>query len=284
MTTQIRGLPEALADLHRAVVFGVLNVTPDSFSDGGAHPDTEAAVAAGLAMASAGADVIDVGGESTRPGAQRVTAERERDRVLPVVEALAAEGLVVSVDTMRAEIAAECVAAGAAMVNDVSGGLADPQMLSVIAAVDVPYIVMHWRGHGWHMDDKAVYTDVVEEVCDELRERLHACDDAGIDRRRIVLDPGIGFAKTPAHNWALLRSLDRLAAMGRPLLIGASRKRFLGALLASGDEPRDIPGRGAATVALTALVAAQGAWGVRVHDVRDNADAVAVAAAWRAGT
>lgn len=284
MTAKLRGLPPSLAGLQRAVVFGVLNVTPDSFSDGGSHPDTEAAVAAGLAMAAAGADVIDVGGESTRPGAQRVTASEERARVLPVVDALAQAGLVVSVDTMRAEIAAECVAAGAAIVNDVSGGLADPEMLGVISGLQVPYILMHWRGHGWHMDDQAVYSDVVEEVCNELRERLHACDDAGIDRRRIVLDPGIGFAKTPEHNWALLGGLDRLSALGRPLLVGASRKRFLGALLAEGDEPRDIPGRGAATIALTALMAANGVWGVRVHDVRENADAVEVAAAWRVRT
>lgn len=284
MSPVVRGLPADLAGLHRTLVFGVLNVTPDSFSDGGQFADTDAAVAAGLAMLTAGADVVDVGGESTRPGAQRVEVDEERHRVVPVVTALARAGVPVSIDTMRADIAEECIDAGAVIVNDVSGGLADERMLPMMATTSVPYIVMHWRGHGWYMDDEATYGDVVEDVCHELRERLHACDSAGIDRRRVIVDPGIGFAKVPEHNWALLRSLDRLHALGRPVLVGASRKRFLGALLAHADQPRDIPGRGAATVALTALLAASGVWGVRVHDVRENADAVAVAAAWKAVT
>jgi len=282
MNPEVRGLPHHLARLQRTLVFGVLNVTPDSFSDGGRFSDTDAATEAGLAMVAAGADVVDVGGESTRPGAERVDVEEERRRVLPVVAALSRAGVPVSIDTMRADIAEECIDAGAVIVNDVSGGLADERMLPMMAACSVPYVLMHWRGHGWYMDDKAKYEDVVEDVCDELRERLHACDSAGIDRRRVIVDPGIGFAKTPEHNWALLRSMDRVQALGRPVLVGASRKRFLGALLAHDGEPRDIPGRGAATAALTALLAASGVWGVRVHDVRDNADAVAVASAWKA--
>lgn len=282
MNPEVRGLPHHLARLQRTLVFGVLNVTPDSFSDGGRFSDTDAATEAGLAMVAAGADVVDVGGESTRPGAERVDVEEERHRVLPVVAALSRAGVPVSIDTMRADIAEECIDAGAVIVNDVSGGLADERMLPMMAACSVPYVLMHWRGHGWYMDDKAKYEDVVEDVCNELRERLHACDSAGIDRRRVIVDPGIGFAKTPEHNWALLRSMDRVQALGRPVLVGASRKRFLGALLAHDGEPRDIPGRGAATAALTALLAASGVWGVRVHDVRDNADAVAVASAWKA--
>lgn len=284
MIGEVRGLPEHLSALRRTLIFGVLNVTPDSFSDGGRFSDVDAATAAGLAMVDAGADVVDVGGESTRPGAERVSLHEERERVVPVVAALAQAGATVSVDTMRAEIAAECLAAGAAMVNDVSGGLADPDMLAMMAEQSAPYILMHWRGHGWYMDDRATYDDVVDDVCEELRERLHACDSAGIDRRRVVIDPGIGFAKSPEHNWSVLRSLDRLHGLGRPVLVGASRKRFLGALLAADGEPRDIPGRGAATVALTALLAAHDVWAVRVHDVRDNADAVSVAAAWKART
>lgn len=284
MSPFVRGLSADLNQRQRTLVFGVLNVTPDSFSDGGQFSGTDPAVAAGLAMVAAGADVIDVGGESTRPGAQRVDIDEERRRVLPVVAALADAGVPVSIDTMRADIARECIEVGAMIVNDVSGGLADDRMLPMIAAASVPYILMHWRGHGWYMDDKAVYDDVVEDVCHELRERLHACDSAGIDRRRVIVDPGIGFAKTPEQNWALLRSLDRLQALGCPVLVGASRKRFLGALLADQEGPREIPGRAAATVALTALMAASGVWGVRVHDVRENADAVAVAAAWKAVT
>lgn len=279
------GLPAGLAAAGgRTLVWGVLNVTPDSFSDGGAYPDVAAAVAAGLGLVAAGADVVDIGGESTRPGAQRVSEADEHARVLPVVAALAQQGVPVSVDTMRASTAVAAVTQGAALVNDVSGGLADPEMLPAMARQRVPYVVMHWRGHGWYMDENARYTDVVAEVIEELRARLHACDDAGIDRRRVILDPGIGFAKQPAHNWALLRALPRLVDLGQPVLVGASRKRFLGALLAdAAQQPRDIPGREAATVAVTALAAAHGAWAVRVHDVQPNFDAVRVAAAWRGG-
>ncbi len=274
-------MPPALAELRRTVVCGVLNVTPDSFSDGGRHASVESAVAAGLAMQHAGADVIDVGGESTRPGAARVDSDTERERVLPVVRALAEVGVAVSVDTMRAQVAFDAVAAGACLVNDVSGGLADPRMLGTAAELGVPYVLMHWRGHGWYMDSKAIYDSVVPDVVTELDARLRACEAAGLDLDRVVLDPGLGFAKRPDHNWALLHDLDAIADLGQPLLVGASRKRFLGSLLADDHGPRDIAGREAATTAVTALAAAAGVWAVRVHNVRDSADAVRVAAAWQ---
>ncbi len=275
------GLPAELLDRRRPLVMGVLNVTPDSFSDGGRFVDPELAVAAGVALMDQGADLVDVGGESTRPGAARVSVDEERRRVLPVVAGLCAAGVSVSVDTMRAELAVAAVSAGAVLVNDVSGGLADPEMLSAISGTTVPYVLMHWRGHGWHMDSRAEYQDVVTEVASELRQRLWACDEVGITRDRIVLDPGIGFAKRPEHNWALLRSLRDLRSLGQPLLVGASRKRFLGALLEDEAGPRPIPGREDATVAVTALCAAAGVWAVRVHAVRGSADAVRVAAAWQ---
>ncbi len=263
------------------MVMGVLNVTPDSFSDGGRFATADAAIAEGCRLAAAGADVVDVGGESTRPGAQRVSESEERDRVLPVVAGLAAAGVWVSVDTMRAGVAADAVAGGAVIVNDVSGGLADAEMLAAVSGMSVPYVLMHWRGHGWHMDSQAKYDDVVAEVRSELSARLDACGAAGIDANRVVLDPGIGFAKRPEHNWALLRGLDQLAELGRPLLVGASRKRFLGALLSDDGQPRDIDGREDATVAVTTLAAAADVWAVRVHSPRSSADAVAVVEAWR---
>jgi dihydropteroate synthase len=228
-----------------------------------------------------GADLVDVGGESTRPGAGRVDAAEEMRRVVPVVRELAAAGVGVSIDTMRRETAAAAMAAGAVMVNDVSGGAADPELPRLVADAGVPYIVMHWRGHSVDMQQRAAYSDVVDEVCQELRGRLEAVVGAGVDPAQVVLDPGIGFAKTPAHNWALLAHLDRLAELGRPLLIGASRKSFLGGLLAVDGTPRDSDARADATVAVTALAAAAGAWGVRVHEARGNADAVRVVAAIR---
>jgi dihydropteroate synthase len=262
-------------------VIGVVNVTPDSFSDGGRHFDTTTAIDHGLSLVAAGADYVDVGGESTRPGAVRIDAAEEIRRAVPVVRELAAAGVRVSIDTMRHETAAAALAAGATVVNDVSGGAADPELPRLVAAAGVPYIVMHWRGHSIDMAQRADYVDVVEEVCDELRGRLDAVVAAGVDPEQIVLDPGIGFAKTAAHNWALLAHLDRLAELGRPLLIGASRKSFLGALLAADGTPRDSDARADATVAVTALAAAAGVWAVRVHDVRGNADAVRVVAAIR---
>ncbi|HEU5471843.1 MAG TPA: dihydropteroate synthase [Actinophytocola sp.] len=262
---------------------GVVNVTPDSFSDGGRYLDRDDAVAHGLAMWRRGADLIDVGGESTRPGASRVDAETEIARVVPVISALATAGALVSVDTTRAQVADAALAAGAGVINDVSGGLADPDMVSVAAGSGVPWILMHWRGHSRDMDTLARYTDVVAEVREELCRRVDAALAGGVDPTAIVVDPGLGFAKHAEHNWALLRRLDVLLGLGFPVLIGASRKRFLGALLAGPDGvPRPADGREEASVAVAALVAAAGVWGVRVHDVDRTLDAVAVAAAVRA--
>jgi len=263
---------------------GVVNVTPDSFSDGGAWFDTDAAIRHGLALVAEGADIVDVGGESTRPGAQRVSEREESRRVLPVIEGLAAEGVCVSVDTMRAEVAAAAIVAGARLVNDVSGGLADPAMSRVVAKAEVPYVVMHWRGHS-DMDTRSIYTDVVREVTDELAARIRAVVAEGADPSMIIVDPGLGFAKRPehGHNWSLLAHLDALEALGHPVLVAASRKRFLGRLLAAPDgTPRPFTECDDATVATTALAAAAGAWCVRVHRVRPNADAVRVAAALQA--
>ena len=274
------GLPEPLAGLDRTVVMGVLNVPPDSFSDGGAYVALDAALAHAQQMRRAGADLVDVGGESTRPGAQRVEESEELRRVLPVVRELAADGFVVSVDTMRASVAAAALDAGAAVVNDVSGGLADTDMARVVAATGAPYVAMHWRGHSTEMAARAVYDDVVAEVRGELRDRLTALVDAGIDVERVVLDPGIGFAKQAEHNWSLLAHLDNLAELGCPLLVGTSRKSFLGPLLAGLDgEPRPPEGRDVATAVLSALVADASVWCVRVHDVAPTVDALRVAAA-----
>ena len=286
MTTEARhpvGLPDRLAALDRCLVMGVLNVTPDSFSDGGEWLAPVAAVAHGIAMASDGADLVDVGGESTRPGAQRISTQTELDRVIPVVEGLVAAGVVVSIDTMRVEVARAAVAAGAEVVNDVSGGLSEPEMLCAVAELGVPYVAMHWRGYGDRMHENAVYDDVVTDVIAELGQRAADAAAAGIDPRAVVLDPGLGFAKGAEHNWALLHDLGRLRALGHPVLVGASRKRFLGSLLAVGDEPRAMGGRDRATDAVSALAAAAGAWCVRVHDVRGSRDAVEVAAAWTRG-
>jgi dihydropteroate synthase len=264
----------------RCVVMGIVNVTANSFSDGGMFLRPSVAVARGLDLLQAGADLIDVGGESTRPGAERVTLKEELRRVLPVVTDLAALGAVVSIDTMRAEVAEAACAAGAQMVNDVSGGQADSQMPAFVAEAGVPYVLMHWRGHSREMGRRAVYDDVVAEVAGELRMQLDVLVSAGVGVDKIVLDPGLGFAKTSRHNWGLLANLDALHALGRPLLIGASRKRFLGELLAGPDGvPRPVDEREAATAAVSALAAAKGAWGVRVHEVRATSDAVKVAAA-----
>ncbi|MET9660266.1 dihydropteroate synthase [Streptomyces sp. NPDC006510] len=259
---------------------GVVNVTPDSFSDGGRWFDTTAAVKHGLDLVAEGADLIDVGGESTRPGASRVDASEELRRVVPVVRGLASEGVTVSVDTMRARVAEEAVAAGAALVNDVSGGLADPDMVRVVAAAGAPFVVMHWRGFSKSMNSRAVYGDVVAEVVAELRERMDAVVAGGVDPERIVIDPGLGFAKDACHDLSLVAHLDELRALGRPLLVAASRKRFLGHVLAGdGAAPPPARERDAATAAISALSAHAGAWAVRVHEVRATADAVRVARA-----
>ena len=267
---------------------GVVNVTPDSFSDGGEWFGAEAAIGRGRQLTAQGADIVDVGGESTRPGAQRISADEELRRVIPVITGLASENVPVSVDTMRAEVAATALDAGASLVNDVSGGLADPAMPRLVAQAGVPYVVMHWRGHSHQMEQRAVYADVVREVCEELRRRVDAVIAEGVDPWMIVVDPGLGFAKHPEHNWALLVNLDRLSSLDGtghafPVLVGASRKRFLGRLLAAPDgTPRSFAGSDDATVAVTALAAAAGAWCARVHEVPANSDAVRVAEAWRA--
>lgn len=259
---------------------GVLNVTPDSFSDGGRFLNLDDAVAHGVAMWNRGADLVDVGGESTRPGASRVDVETEIARVLPVIKELASTGVAVSVDTTRARVADAALSAGAVLVNDVSGGQVDPDMARLVAQADVPWILMHWRGNSKDMDSLATYADVVTDVRDELAHRVDAALAAGVDPASLVLDPGLGFAKRAGHNWSLLRHLDVLLALGFPVLVGASRKRFLGSLLAEKDGTQRPPdGREEATAAITALVAAAGAWGVRVHDVRRSLDAVAVARA-----
>ncbi|SDF58139.1 dihydropteroate synthase [Klenkia brasiliensis] len=272
-----------MTDAGRCLVMGVLNVTPDSFSDGGCFADTPSAVAHGLAMHAAGADWVDVGGESTRPGADRVDAEQELARVRPVVAELAAAGVRVSIDTTRAEVAAAALDAGAGLVNDVSGGLADAGMAPLVAERGVPWVLMHWRGHSREMQAAARYGDVVTEVCAELTARVEDVVAAGVDPAQLVLDPGLGFAKNAEHNWALLAGLDRLVGLGLPLLVGASRKTFLGRLLADDDgTPRAADRRDAATLATTVLAAEAGAWGVRVHDAAASADAVRTVAAVRA--
>jgi len=268
----------------RTLVMGVVNVTPDSFSDGGKYVDPEAAIAHGRQLLAEGADLLDIGGESTRPGATRPVLAEELDRVVPVIEALAASGAAVSVDTMRHEVAAAAIAAGAVLVNDVSGGLADPEILRVAGGVGVGYVAMHWRAHSREMQAHAVYDgDVVDVVVDELRARVDAALAAGIAPERLVLDPGLGFAKTAEHNWALLAGLDRVMALGHPVLVGSSRKSFLGALLADAEgAPRPVDDREDANTALTALVARLGVWGVRVHEVRASMDAIRVVARLRA--
>ncbi|MEU0151157.1 dihydropteroate synthase [Micromonospora fulviviridis] len=272
-----------MTDLVRAetpVVMGVLNVTPDSFSDGGRYADLDAAVAHGVRLRAAGADLVDVGGESTRPGADRVDAETEIARVLPVIRELSAAGIPVSIDTSRARVAEAVLTAGADVVNDVSGGLADPDMARVVRDAGCPWVLMHWRGHSREMRDLARYTDVVADVRAELSRRVDEALAAGVAADRIIVDPGLGFAKTAAHNWELSARLPELVDLGFPLLFGSSRKSYLGRLLADPDgNPRPTAEREAATVATSVLAVAAGAWGVRVHDVRATADALAV---WRA--
>jgi len=259
---------------------GVLNVTPDSFSDGGCYADRDAAVRHGLEMHASGADYVDVGGESTRPGADRVDADEECRRVLPVIRELVGSGVRVSVDTTRAEVAEAALTAGAVMVNDVSGGLADKNMAELVAEAGVPWVLMHWRGHSREMYAAARYGDVVTEVRAELTARVEDVVAAGVDPGQLVLDPGLGFAKNAEHNWALLAGLDRLVALGLPLLVGASRKTFLGRLLAGPDgELRPVEGRETATAAISVLAAQAGAWGVRVHDPVRSLDAIATVAA-----
>ncbi|MBC9717918.1 dihydropteroate synthase [Streptomyces sp. TRM66268-LWL] len=279
-TSRGRGHVEGLPDWDRCAVMGVVNVTPDSFSDGGRWFDTTAAVKHGLDLVAQGADLVDVGGESTRPGATRVDQDEELRRVIPVVRGLASEGVAVSVDTMRATVAAQALAAGALLVNDVSGGLADPEMIPVVAAAGAPFVVMHWRGFSQDMNSLAVYEDVVGEVVTEISARLDAVIAGGIAPERIVVDPGLGFAKNAEHDLALLAGMRELRALGYPVLVAASRKRFLGRVLAGPEgAPPPARERDAATAAVSAIAAHEGAWAVRVHEVRATADAVRVARA-----
>ncbi|WP_022883353.1 dihydropteroate synthase [Glaciibacter superstes] len=255
------------------LIMGVLNVTPDSFSDGGSWASTDAAIEHALELHEQGADIIDVGGESTRPGATRVSPADEQARVLPVITELARQGIVVSVDTLNSETALAATKAGATIINDVSGGLADPAMASVVAATGLTYIAMHWRGHAHEMDALAVYDDVVAEVRNELAARVDALSAAGISREQLVLDPGLGFAKNAGHNWRVLAHLGAFDELGLPVMVGASRKRFLADVLPVGATlaDRDLP-----TAVVSVLAAQAGAWAVRVHDVAATRTALAV--------
>ena len=244
------------------LIMGILNVTPDSFADGGKHNEFDAALTRGLEMIQEGVDIIDVGGESTRPGADRVSEAEEIARTIPVITELAKHGVKISIDTMRASTAQAAISAGASIINDVSGGLADPLMLQTAARLQVPYIAMHWRGQSKDMNSKAIYTDVVMDVISELQERITAALDAGIDRNNLIIDPGLGFAKEADHNWAIIDAVDDFVALGYPVLIGASRKRFLG-----GDSPDE---REQATIDLTKRLASTGVWAVRVHSVKPH--------------
>ncbi|MFJ9541407.1 dihydropteroate synthase [Streptomyces sp. NPDC101225] len=271
---------EGLPSPGRCLVMGILNVTPDSFSDGGLYADTHRAVERGLELAVQGADIVDVGGESTRPGARPVGLEEELARTVPVVRELARAGVCTSIDTMHAPVARAAVEAGARMVNDVSGGLADPAMARTAADAGVPYVAMHWRAPSPEMDRHADYGDVVAEVAAELDSRIWQLTEHGVDPARIIVDPGLGFSKRPEHDWTLLTGLGSLHKLGHPVLIGASRKRFIAAALTHGGADQVPPGgRDAATSAISALAARDGAFCVRVHDVRASLDAVRIASA-----
>lgn len=272
--------PRKKRETQRPQIIGVLNVTPDSFSDGGQWEDVEAAIGHGIELHEQGADLIDVGGESTRPGADRVPSAAEQERVLPVLRGLVSRGIPVSIDTMNSDTALAAAKAGASIINDVSGGLADPEMYRVVAQTGVHYIAMHWRGHSKDMTELATYGDVVAEVRTELKARVAELIVWGVSPDKVILDPGLGFAKNAEHNWKLLSSFQRLQSIGYPVMIGASRKRFLGELLPEGSaiEERDFP-----TAVLSVLAAKAGAWGVRVHDVPSTKQALEVWSAWENG-
>lgn len=271
------GLPRSLSELNRTLVMGVLNVTPDSFSDGGLFHDTQIAIDHGRFMAASGADIVDVGGESTRPGSARISQDEELSRVIPVIEALAGDGIAVSIDTMRSEVARASVAAGAVIINDISGGKADSAMLPFVAETELPFILMHWRGHSDVMAELTDYTDVAADVANELAAQVENAVRAGVERNRIVVDPGVGFAKTTQQNWPLLQELEVIDELELPVLWGVSRKKFLGELLADGKgELREMSGRESATTALTTYLALAGVWAVRVHDVQASRDAIEV--------
>lgn len=271
------GLPPELAQLDRTLVMGVINVTPDSFSDGGKFLNAKNAIEEGLLMMKHGADIIDIGGESTRPGSERISADEELSRVMPVIQELVADGAIISIDTMRAEVAKAAIDAGAAIVNDISGGKSDPEMLRYVASINVPYILMHWRGPSNVMQQLTDYNNVAHDVAHEISAQVDVAVAAGVDRNRIVVDPGIGFAKTPDQNWPILQDLEAIDDLELPVLWGVSRKRFLGELLAdTNGELRAVTEREDATTALSTYFALAGAWCVRVHDVRASRDAIAV--------
>jgi len=265
------------------LIMGIVNVTPDSFSDGGRYADADAAVAHGLRLRAQGADILDVGGESTRPGAERVDPRVEQERVLPVVRAFAEAGIPVSIDTMNASTAVAAVEAGARIVNDVSGGLADPDMLAAVAPTGAYIALGHWRGHSTDMYARAEYADVVSEVLTELRERVGVAASLGIAPSRVILDPGIGFGKRGDQNWAALQRLDRLVGPGSRVLVGTSRKRFLAEALDADPAEVDERRRDLATAVTSVLAAQAGAWAVRVHDVAGTRDALIVARSWEEG-
>ena len=267
------GLPE-----DRCLVMGVVNVTPDSFSDGGKWLDAPTAIQHGIDLVRGGADLVDVGGESTRPGASRIDGDEELRRVIPVIEGLVAEGITVSVDTMRASTAQQALDAGAALINDVSGGRADPAMMRLAAQAHAPIVLMHWRAHSALMQHHTHYDDLVDDIVRELMVQLNAAVHAGVDPERIVLDPGLGFSKTGEQNWTVLAHLEAFVELRHPVLVAASRKRFLGELLADGAELRPTDGRDDATAAITTIAAQAGAWCVRVHEPAASADAVRVVA------
>ena len=246
------------------IIMGILNVTPDSFADGGRHNSVEAALQRGIEMISEGVDIIDIGGESTRPGADRVNEAEELSRVIPVISELSKLGVTISIDTMRASTARAAVAAGARIINDVSAGLADPEMFAAVADLKLPYIAMHWRGQSKDMNSMATYENVVADVINELQSRISAAIEAGISKDNLIIDPGIGFAKDAAHNWAIINNIEQFVELGYPVLVGGSRKRFLGA-----DTPDE---REAASVALTKTLSTSGIWGVRVHSVKPHKD------------
>ena len=266
--------------VDRCLVMGVVNVTPDSFSDGGKWLDPASAIRHGIELAELGADLVDVGGESTRPGAIRIDADEELRRVVPVIEGLVAEGITVSVDTMRAAVADRALGAGAAILNDVSGGRADPAMVGVAAKAACPLVLMHWRQHSVVMQDKnhTTYDDLIADIISELMEQVDVALAAGVDRNHIIIDPGLGLSKTGDQNWTVLAHLDAFTELGYPVLVAASRKRFLGELLAEGDELGPTDRREDATTAITAMAAQAGVWGVRVHQSAASADAVRVVA------
>jgi len=270
------GLPNQISSIERTLVMGVINVTPDSFSDGGLFLDSKVAIAHAQQMLLDGVDIIDFGGESTRPGSERISAQEEMDRVLPVISELAKTDAILSIDTMRAEVAKAAMSAGAHMINDVSGGKADPEMLPYVATLDVPYVLMHWRGPSNIMNTLTNYDDVVRDVTMEIHAQVEVAVTAGISRDRIVIDPGIGFAKTVEQNWPILKHLDALDELGLPILMGASRKKFLGELLARNGEARVTEERESATTAISTLMALRQTWAVRVHDVKASRDAIAV--------